>query len=108
MLTFSRFGGADQLRLFLGDLRPGQALEILGISERTLRRYLSGQVEIPQSVFQALYWHTRWGSSEIESRSGFELVTLRGLVGAQRDQLARLAVLPAANGDRWQQLQRVK
>lgn len=47
---------ADKLRSALADLKLGQreAARILGIEERTMRRYCADQLDIPPAVFLAL------------------------------------------------------
>ena len=40
----------------------------LGISTRTLRRYITDD-QAPRAVLLALFWRTRWGISEIETRA---------------------------------------
>lgn len=101
MLIGQRMSGAAQLRMLLDDIPQQKVREILGVSDRTMRRWLAGDTAIPQAIFQALYWHTRWGDSELQSRYGFESSVLRSLLAAHRGQLARLAVLPAANAPAW-------
>lgn len=71
MLHLPTMAGPDALRLLVEDLPRGQALQLLGVTDRTLRRWLASGGRPPAAAFAALYWHTRWGESEILSRYGF-------------------------------------
>lgn len=97
MLIPPRLGGVQQFAQLLADVPRQYRLQILGVSDRTLRRWLAGSIEIPPMALQALYWFTRWGDAEIQSRYGFEVQQLRGLARCDGERLARFAVLPAAN-----------
>jgi len=77
MLTMPNLRGADALRQLLDDVPAELHAELLGVTARTLRRWLAGSHEIPRCAFHALYWHTRWGASEIEYRFGYENSILR-------------------------------
>lgn len=100
MLKMPNIGGPDGLRLLLDDVPRFRHGELLGVSDRTLRRWLSGDSDIPVSAFQALFWHTRWGDSVIQSEYCFELDVMRGLADARGQQLARLAVRESDNDSR--------
>lgn len=100
MLRLPTLGGQAQLQLFVDDLSRDLTLQILGVSERTLRRWLSGDSEIPAMAWPALFWFTRWGESEICCQYDYENLTLRHLVAARAGDLVQLAVLPAANDGR--------
>lgn len=100
MLRLPALGGQAQLQLLVDDLSRGLALQILGVSDRTLRRWLSGDSEIPAMAWPALFWFSRWGDSEICCQYQYETVTLRHLAASRAGDLVKLAVLPAANDQR--------
>ena len=77
MLKMPTVGGPGTLRLFLDDVPTKRHRELLGVGDRTIDRWLCGISPTPMAALQALYWHTRWGTSEIESQFGYENAFLR-------------------------------
>ncbi len=61
----------------------------LGISTRTLRRYIT-EDQAPRAVLLALFWRTRWGISEIETRAQNEAARWFMQAKALERQIARL------------------
>ena len=71
MLKMPAIGGPDHLRLLLDDVPRSRHAELLGVTDRTLRRWLAPGGRPPAAALQALFWHTRWGDSVIRSEYGF-------------------------------------
>lgn len=102
MLKMPKVGGQETLRLFLADIPRSRWLEILGVNQRTLRRWLAPGGKPPAMALQALFWHTRWGDSQIESEYGFAASAWRGLAESlQPAALLRHTHTPAANAPAW-------
>ena len=80
--------GPDSLQLLLDDVPRTRWREILGVSQRTINRWLAGHCRVPHTALGALYWHTRWGDSQIESVYGFENYHLRLMVSNLQAQQA--------------------
>jgi hypothetical protein len=92
MLVRPTLSGADDLRRLVEDIGIERSLNLLGVSRRTLRRYFEPTARPSRATFEALFWHTRWGESMIDSEYGFETQILRQLVQLQRaDQVEALA-----------------
>lgn len=94
MLRMPTMGGAEALRLLLDDVPAARHAEILGVSQRTIRRWLAPNGKPPRAALQALFWHTRWGDSQIRSDYQF-----RTLIEGQLHQARAVAWVrqPAAN-----------
>lgn len=58
------------LSIMLRDIpaTPAQVAKHLGISRRTLQRYSAAE-QAPRAVMLALFWETRWGISEADTRA---------------------------------------
>lgn len=97
MLKMPRMGGPDDLRTLLDDVPAWRHAELLGVSPRTVRRWLAGDTDIPATAFQALFWHTRWGASVIESEYGMAVSYWRLLAQHQAGHIGGKHLAPAAN-----------
>lgn len=98
MLKMPNIGGAEVFSMLLDDIPRTRWHELLGVSDRTIRRWRTGDCPVPRAAVQAVFWHTRWGDSVIQSEYGFELRTLRGLAGCSTGAtLRRVRGLAAAN-----------
>ena len=72
MIRMPDLGGPEQFRLFLAEIPRRQALQLLDVDARTLRRWCAEDGRPPRAALHALFWHTRWGDSLIRSFYGFE------------------------------------
>jgi hypothetical protein len=91
-----RIGGACQFAIFYDALncprheRVRVTSQFLGITEQTMRRYLSGKAE-PPAPFVRLLWHeSHFGRETLDSHTHFGMVTLRGLTASLEQRNAKL------------------
>ncbi|WP_367068621.1 hypothetical protein [Oryzisolibacter sp. LB2S] len=68
---------------------PAQVAKLLGITERTMRRYLQAD-DAPRPVLLALFWETRWGRSAADCDAHNYAQVQHGLAQALQSQNARL------------------
>jgi hypothetical protein len=97
------------LSLIVADLAnpsPEQLGRALGVSSRTVRRWIAAD-QAPRSAVLALFWLTRWGRSELDAHLHAQAVNGASLVRALRrdldlersrlSRLVRLADFGASN-----------
>src|SRR5687768_16254550 len=79
-----------QLRDDLWTRDPARIADHLGITERTLRRYVAdGQA--PRAVLLALFWETRWGVETINCEALNDAIRARGMASALEQRVALLS-----------------
>lgn len=71
MLKPPATGGPAQLRAMLDTIPPALAADILGTTDRTRRRWFSGEVSIPRAVWVTAWVFSAWGDSAIRSHYGY-------------------------------------
>ena len=84
----------------LGNPAPSALAKALGVTVRTVYRWLKSPDEVPRTVLLALFWITRWGQSEIhcdlvnsESLAQAQLRNQRDEISQLRTELARVLAL---------------
>lgn len=85
---------------------PAKIAQHLGLSLRTIERYAAAE-QAPRAAMLALFWETRWGISEIETRAANDAARYFALaralerenirLRAQLERLQQMADFGAAN-----------
>lgn len=90
----------------IGNPKPPQLARALGVSTRTVQRWLSDE-QAPRTAMLAIFWLTRWGRSQVNCEAVNEAAMFAGLVSSlqrrvedlqrQVDHLRRIGDFGAAN-----------
>lgn len=79
----------DVMLCDIGNPTAPQVAHALGVSERTVRRWLREDAA-PRPAMLALFWITRWGLSAIDCEAFNTASMHRGLAAALKDEIGRL------------------
>lgn len=75
----------------LGCPPPHRVARTLGISERTVYRWNQGGCP-PRMALLALYWLTRWGRSEVDTRATNDAILAVSYLRSLKDRVRELEV----------------
>lgn len=74
----------------LGRPSPAELAKALGVTPRTVFRWLAAPEAVPRPVLLALFWLTRWGLSEVDAEAVNSARMHAAMADALRDDLERL------------------
>lgn len=66
------------------------AARIVGVTARTMQRWLAGKARIPWAAYQLLYEYSRYGLAERDSAEHFERTMICGELTALRSRVSEL------------------
>jgi hypothetical protein len=82
--------GVNMFQMLVDQLGPTRAEQLLGVTPRAFRRWLSGATPVPRCAVLALYWESSWGRSVIDCDHHNEVVQLHTSVDCLRCEIRRL------------------
>jgi len=82
----------------LGHPKPALVARALGVGQSSVYRW-NRAGKAPRMASLAVYWLTRWGRSEIDTRATNDALLALALVRSLTDENAALRVQPARQGD---------
>lgn len=74
----------------LGNPKPAELARALGVTKRTVFRWLSAPDDVPRPVLLSLFWLTRWGMSAVDAEAMNSARLHAGMVAGLRLEIDRL------------------